>query len=156
MALMSRKVDYALLILAYLQQKAEGACAREVADHYGLSRSFVANILKDLCHREFVVSHRGVKGGYSLQRPAGAISLADLMDALDDPFYLAECNKTPEECGCTLASVCPVRNPIAEVHQRLRNLLRTVTLAELFQGGLPPPDNPLAVTALVSEIGLIR
>src|SRR5260221_11481018 len=97
MALMSRKVDYALLILSHLHGKREGACAREIADRFGLSRSFVANILKDICHKGFVTSHRGVKGGYILQRPAEDVSLADLMDALDDRFHLAEINKIPEE-----------------------------------------------------------
>src|SRR5262245_61511880 len=92
MALMSRKVDYALLILSHLHRKKEGACAREIADRFGLSRSFVANILKEICHRGFVASHRGVKGGYVMCRPAEEISLADLMEALDDPFHLAECS----------------------------------------------------------------
>jgi Rrf2 family protein len=137
MALMSRKVDYALLILAHLAGKPEGACAREIADRYGLSRSFVANILKEICHQGFVTSHRGVKGGYALQRPAEAIRLADVMEALDDPFHLAECTRTPEECGCTLAPVCPIRGPIAEVHHRIRELLRSVTLADLFRSGVP-------------------
>ncbi|MBL8793549.1 MAG: Rrf2 family transcriptional regulator [Planctomycetia bacterium] len=141
MSLMSRKVDYALLILAHLHGQPQGACARVIADHYGLSRSFVANILKEICHRGFVTSHRGVNGGYALQRPAADISLAELMDALDDPFHLAECTKDPQECGCTLLGVCPVRDPIAEVHRRIRDLLRTVTLAELFAAGPPQPQS---------------
>jgi Rrf2 family protein len=145
MALMSRKVDYALLILSHLHRKPEGACAREMADHFGLSRSFVANILKDICHHGFVSSHRGVKGGYVLARSAKAISLADLMDALDDPFHLAECTRPQEECTCTLTAVCPVRDPIAAVHQRIRDLLRTVTLAELFKSDLPQPAQAVQV-----------
>lgn len=142
MALMSRKVDYALLILAHLYHKREGACAREIADRFGLSRSFVANILKDICHKGFVASHRGVKGGYVLRRPAEEVTLADLMEALDDPFRLAECNKTPEECACTLTPICPVRDPITEVHNRIRAVLRGVNLAELFRFGLPLPLAP--------------
>ena len=45
MTLMTRKVDYALLILSYLDRKVEGGCAREIASRYGLSKGFVANIL---------------------------------------------------------------------------------------------------------------
>src|SRR5207249_7549133 len=67
MALLSRKVDYALLILSYLRHRPEGGCARAIADRFGLSRAFVANILKALCQQGFVVSHRGVKGGYVLR-----------------------------------------------------------------------------------------
>src|SRR5207237_6833739 len=83
MTLMSRKVDYALLILSYLDQKREGGCAREIADRYELSKGFVANILKELCHNGFVASHRGVKGGYALRRPAAEVSLAELREALE-------------------------------------------------------------------------
>src|SRR3954452_24331691 len=108
MTLMSRKVDYALLILAYLDSKNEGGCAREIADRYGLSRAFVANILKELCHKGFVASHRGVKGGYVTRRLAEHISLADLMDALDDTFRMAECIQLSPSDGCSLVDICPV------------------------------------------------
>src|SRR5262249_10900897 len=45
MTLMSRKVDYALLILCHLHRLPAGACAREIATRFRLSRAFVANIL---------------------------------------------------------------------------------------------------------------
>src|SRR5688500_12185152 len=99
MSLLNRKIDYALLILCYLHHKPEGGCAREVAGHLGISRPFVANILKDLCQKDFVRSQRGVKGGYYLGEQTAARTLADLMDALDESFRLAECNGTqPEQC----------------------------------------------------------
>ena len=63
MTLLSRKTDYALLILWYLHGHPTGGCARTIAEHFGLSRAFVANILKELCQKGFVGSHRGVNGG---------------------------------------------------------------------------------------------
>ena len=59
-SLLKRKVDYSLLILYYLSQRTAGGCAREIAGRFGLSRGFVANILKELCRKGFVASHRGV------------------------------------------------------------------------------------------------
>jgi Rrf2 family transcriptional regulator, cysteine metabolism repressor len=140
MSLMSRKVDYALLILAYLDQHPEGGCAREIADAYGLNKGFAANILKELCRKGFVVSHRGVKGGYALHRPADEVNLAELMDALEEAFHLAECSQSPASEHCSLTAVCPVKGAIAEVHARIRDVLRGVTLAEVFRPrGTPPP-----------------
>lgn len=135
MTLMSRKVDYALLILNYLDQKDEGAAAREIADHFHLSKGFVANILKELCSKDFVASHRGVKGGYVLAKDLEETSLAELMEALDANVYLAECNKHPEDDVdvCSLTGSCPVKGPIVEVHRRIVDLLKTVTLADLFR-----------------------
>jgi len=132
MTLMSRKVDYALLILSHLHNHPEGACAREIAGRFNLSRAFVANILKLLCQKGLVTSHRGVKGGYFLQRPAEQVHLAELMDALDEPFHLAECSKEHAD-PCAHVGVCTVRGAIGRVHQRIRDVLREVTLAELFR-----------------------
>lgn len=156
MPLLSRKVDYALLIVSYLHHRPEGGSAREIAARFELSRPFVANILKLLCHKGFVVSHRGVKGGYALSRPAAETPLLDLMDALDDPFSLAECNNTATSAFCDHAHLCPVRSGVREVHRRLREVLGTVMLADLFgtaQGEtdvqlgilVPPLERQLAV-----------
>ncbi len=133
MPLLNRKVDYALLILCYLHHKTEGACAREIAARFSLSRPFVANILKDLCQQDYVLSHRGVKGGYLLKPASADHTLADLIDALDDTVQLAECNATPPDGCCDLLDVCPIRTPIAEVHRRIREVLENVKLLDLFQ-----------------------
>jgi Rrf2 family protein len=137
MSLLSRKVDYALLLLCYLHRSSEGGCARIIAERFGLGRPFVANILKELCQQGFVTSQRGVKGGYLLRRPAAAITLAELMDALDDSFHLAECCQEQPALGCTLFGVCPITGPVATVHRRIRDLLGTITLDELFGPAAP-------------------
>jgi Rrf2 family protein len=137
MALLNRKVDYALLILSYLRHTPEGGCARAIATRFGLSRPFVANILKTLCQKGFVASQRGVKGGYLLRAEASGRTLADLMDCLGDTFHLAECNRaSPNEC-CSLFMTCPVKGSVAEVHRRVREVLTQVTLGEMFA---PTPE----------------
>ncbi len=156
MTLMSRKVDYALLILSYLYRKAEGGCAREIADRFALSRPFVANILKELCQQGFVSSHRGVKGGYCLQRRAGDINLAELMQALDESFRFAECCEMAAHEGCTKVDLCPVKQAINEVHGRIREVLRTITLAELFRTPLGPERVQLGLQALAGKTAATR
>jgi Rrf2 family protein len=143
MPLLNRKIDYALLILCYLHHKSAGGCAREIAGRFGISRPFVANILKDLCRRGYVYSHRGVNGGYRLLQQTGEQTLADLIDALDDVVQLAECNTAqPEDC-CSLAAQCPIRAPIAEIHNRIRAVLESVKLLDLFEQSTPPEDQSL-------------
>ena len=132
MALLTRKVDYAILVLSHLHQKPEGGCAREIAARFGLSRAFVANILKELCHKGYVASHRGVKGGYVLLQSADRVNLADFIEAMDDPFHLTVCTEATAGDGCTISAHCPVRAPLAAIHHRIREVLRTVTLADLF------------------------
>ena len=149
MTLLSRKADYALLILSYLYQHKTGGSAKAIAEQFDLSRPFVANILKELCGKGFVTSHRGVKGGYALARDAGTISLAELLEAMEEGFRLTVCNHAggtaaKAEDNCSHAGTCTVKGPMAEVHQRLMGVLRGVTLAELFD----PKAKPSALHAL--------
>src|SRR3954468_8703687 len=141
MTLLNRKVDYALLILSYLHHTQEGGCARAIAERFGLSRPFVANILKELHQKGFVASHRGVKGGTTPARPANTISLAELLETIEDGFRLTMCNPANHHSDeCSLTAVCTVKEPMAEVHRRLIEVLRNVSLAELFGTTLARPS----------------
>jgi Rrf2 family protein len=154
--LLSRKADYALLILSYLHARPEGGTARAIAEKFGLSRPFVANILKELGHAGFVASHRGVKGGYALARDAAGVTLAELLEAIEDGFRLTVCNPgTHDHEDCSLAGTCTLKGAIAEVHHRLIEVLRGVTLADLFDpsGRLPHPSALHALPVLADARG---
>jgi Rrf2 family transcriptional regulator, cysteine metabolism repressor len=138
MTLLSRKADYALLILSHLAESESGGTARGIAEKFGISRAFIANILKELCQKGFVDSHRGVKGGYSLARPAESITLADLLESVEEGFRLTMCSDE-RDAACTFDSVCTVKGPMATVHRRIIDVLRDVTLAELFDPSTPRP-----------------
>jgi Rrf2 family nitric oxide-sensitive transcriptional repressor len=148
--LLSRKADYALLILSYLSEKP--GTARAIAEKFGMrTKHFVANILKELCHRGFVKSHRGVKGGYTLARPTESITLAELLESLEEGFHLAVCttHEPDHEC-CSLASTCTLKGQIAVVHHKLLEVLRGVTLAELFN-----PDGSLSHPSALLSLPLV-
>src|SRR5260370_20172732 len=148
MNLLTRKVDYGLLILSYLHQRPEGGSAREIAAGFGgLSRAFAANILKELCQRGFVASHRGVKGGYVLSRPAEEISLLELMESLDDAVYLTECSKTKVASidECSLLRIWPMRGSMRLVHERIREVLGAVTLADLLRPALRKDEESIGL-----------
>jgi len=159
--LLSRKADYALLILSYLHQKAQGGTARGIAEKLGLKPPFIANILKELCHHGFVSSHRGVKGGYTLARPADTITLAELLESLEEGFRLTVCNPpvlssharrnqsaSQHDHECSHAGGCALKGPLTQVHHRLLEVLRSVTLAELFDpnGSLSQPSALLSLS----------
>ena len=133
MSLISRKVDYAILTLVELSRSGSGASARDLAERHGLSKAFVANILKELCQVGVVESQRGVHGGYRLAKPPGEISVRGLIAALDGDFQFMACAADNEhaEHECGLVNSCPVREPLRRVHDRLLAVLDEVTLADL-------------------------
>ncbi|HVJ82478.1 MAG TPA: Rrf2 family transcriptional regulator [Planctomycetia bacterium] len=131
MSLISRKVDYGILALVHLLRHPESASARELADAYGLSRAFIANILKELCQAGLVESQRGVRGGYRLAKSPAEVTLREVIDRLDGSFQLMACAGHGEIGDCELVGTCPVRRPLAVVHERLMAVLGAVTLEEL-------------------------
>ena len=148
MTLLSRKADYALLILSHLHHSADGGNARTIAERFKLGRPFVANILKELCQKGFVTSTRGVKGGYTLAKPSRSVTLAQLLEAIEDGFQLTVCTDHQTAAPvCDVEHICPVKGPMNEIHQRLMGVLRSVTLAELF--------SPTAEPALIQTLGVL-
>ena len=109
---------------SYLHQRP--GTARAIAEKFGLSRPFVANILKELGQHGFVTSHRGVKGGYALARPAETSRSPSCSKTIEDGFRLTMCNPSRARARTSARSqaVCTLKGPIAEVHQRLLEVLR--------------------------------
>ncbi len=137
MTLLSRKTDYALLIMVYLVNHEGGGSAREIAKKYNRSPSFVANILKELCQKGFLNSQRGVRGGYRLNRSADQISLGELLESLEDGLKLTNCSNHTEEADteCAVENLCPIKGPLREIHRRILGVLRETTLAQIIQTG---------------------
>jgi Rrf2 family protein len=149
MTLLNRKVDYALLILSHLYHATGGESTRTIAESFGLSKPFAANILKELCREGVVTSQRGVKGGYALVPGAAKMSLAELLRRIGEQFELTVCSGEHEAAAsCALESVCPVKSPLAEIHQRVHDVFRNVTLQELFLSNLRPAMASLPVVML--------
>lgn len=138
----SKKADYAIFFMAHLarQSDADGdqpVSAQEFAEHIGLNKSVVANLLKDLAGHGLLRSVRGVHGGYCLARPSHEICLAEILEAVEGPFSLVECAydlgtaKESAECSCALTSFCPSREPLQILHERIVLLMKELTLDEL-------------------------
>ena len=133
----SAKADYA--VRALLQLVAAGADgpvrAEDLAKAQGLPVKFVENILVDLRRAGVVTSRRGADGGYRLARPAGEISLATVIRALDGP--LAEVRGARPEAAVYEGAAIHLQEVWVAVRANMRAVLESVTLAHVVEGKLP-------------------
>ena len=129
---LSKKVDYGLILLSRIGGDSLPASAREIAGRHDLPPPMVANILKQLTAGGLLESTRGAQGGYTLARPMDAISLADVIHALEGPISLVECSRV--DATCRHMDNCPTQDPIQVVHRRLEAFMNEFTLDEI----LPP------------------
>jgi FeS assembly SUF system regulator len=132
---MSKLTDYGTLVMTYLARRPDGVHnAAEIAAATQVALPTVSKILKLLARGELLASHRGTKGGYSLARPPQAISLAEIVDAIEGPIALTECSSTPGLCE--QEDSCSIRPNWMKITQAVRRALQDVTLAEMAQPAL--------------------
>jgi Rrf2 family protein len=141
---LNRKTDYALVALAHLARHAPDAeaatSARAVAEAYGLPAAMLANLLKALHRAGLVASTRGASGGYYLARPAEAITLADVIAAIEDgPVQVALCcadePADSDEClACRIERLCPISGAIKTLNERFAAIFDGLTLQHLLDG----------------------
>lgn len=103
--------------------------ARELAAGTQLPSATVGKVLRGLLDHRLVISHRGMKGGYALARPAREISLAEIIGAFEGPIGFTECNTTPG-C-CDLERSCTVRYNSGVIGKALQHALQGIRLSDL-------------------------
>ncbi len=81
----SQRLDHALRALAELALAPEGETvpARAIADALGLPRRFLEQQMTELARAGLVTCRRGTGGGCALARPAGDITLAEVVVAVE-------------------------------------------------------------------------
>jgi len=130
---LSKLADYGIVLLSYFARGEDGQIhtSRELAEASGLPLPTVGKVLKSLSRGELLVSHRGVKGGYSLARPVKEISITDMVYAVDGPIALTDCSTTaPHECD--LGEKCNVRANWRIINDTVVAALNKLTLSDLI------------------------
>jgi len=134
MVRVTKDADYAIVLLARIAHHAPGEVltARELAEQTGLPNPMVSKILKALTRGDLLISHRGAKGGYSLQKSLDEISVAEVIEVLEGPIALTECwGEGHDGHHCGIEATCPVRSPWSMVNQAIWRTLSSIPLAEM-------------------------
>lgn len=136
----SARVDYgmrALLELAAASARDPHALVKgdALAEAQSVPVKFLEAILRDLRIDGVVESRRGVEGGYRLARPADAITVADVVRALDGPLAAVR-GQRPEDMTYAGAAAHLQEVWIA-ARVAIRSVLEAVTLAQVAEGQLP-------------------
>lgn len=134
---LSKKADYALLALRHMaaQPDRPAVSARELSEAYDLPPELLAKVLQRLVRSRLLTSVQGIRGGYGLARPAGTISVADVIQAIDGPLTVTACSETNH--NCEQYSKCNIRDPLWQIKDRIVSALSATSIAHLASE-LPP------------------
>jgi Rrf2 family protein len=133
---LSARADYALRAAVELAAAADDrVTAEHLAHAQGIPGQFLESILTHLRRGNIVRSQRGPAGGFWLARPAGAISLADIIWAIDGQVPGAG-GERPENVPYQGAAA-PLERVWNALRAHERRVLEAVTLADIISGDVP-------------------
>ena len=129
----SKLTDYGTLIMSQMARHPERIhSANDLAVVLGLGIPTTSKVLKGLARHGLVTGFRGLHGGYSLTRAPQAISVADIVDALEEqPFGLTECSAGTGLCD--IEDNCRIRASWRTINSIVRKALQDVSVASMVQ-----------------------
>jgi Rrf2 family protein len=127
-----RRVDYAVRALSYLAGQPAGKIVSraDIERNQDIPSFYLSKIMKDLVAGGLVQSHIGSKGGFTLAKAAGAISIKDVYETVERPLVLMECLERGVSY-CSYCAVCSQKSIWEEAQMVLAKFLGGVTVAEI-------------------------
>ncbi|OJY65970.1 MAG: AsnC family transcriptional regulator [Sphingobium sp. 66-54] len=131
---LSSLADYAVLMMRTAALHCGGARhnAAALAQEAGIPVPTAQKLASVLGRAGLFKATRGSGGGLKLARPAAAITLADIIEAVDGPILLTACLDADGSDCCALDRPCAIRPHWMGVNRLVREVLSQVTLADLI------------------------
>jgi Rrf2 family protein len=125
----TRQADYALRAMIYLAklEPNQRAATSQIAEEQRIPPSFLAKIISQLSIAGLIHTSRGARGGVSMARTPGEISILEVVEAIDGPIALNECTEDPS--ACPFGEDCPLRPLWCDTQAELVDRLRKTTFA---------------------------
>ncbi|HEX3860854.1 MAG TPA: SUF system Fe-S cluster assembly regulator [Stellaceae bacterium] len=143
MIILSKLADYGVIVATYLAAHPERQeTATAIAAATRLPRATVAKLLKSLAHAGLAAATRGAAGGYRLARRPEAISVAEVVAAIDGDIGMTQCSIHTSDCAHT--TYCPTRPHWAAINQAVGLALSAISLADMI---VPFTFAPVATAA---------
>ena len=136
--LLTRKAWYGLIAVKHLaeQPRQNSFSAKDLANSYGFPQEALAKILQGLARAGLLLSHHGIKGGYTLVRDPDQISVLDVIKASEEAPGDAIHGKRWRH----LESL-PGYHQLHMVSQIVEDALRRVTIADIKEQACSPTDS---------------
>ena len=130
MIILSKLADYGVIVATHLATHPDRqANAAAVAAATRLPQATVAKVLKALARAGLAIATRGAAGGYRLARLPAAISVAEVVAAIDGDIGITECSV--HEAGCEHTTYCPTRPHWGAINRAVGAALSAISLQEM-------------------------
>ena len=123
--------EYGMLGVLYLADKEQGLVTplSEISEAQEIPEKFLAKIFQSLSRTGIVRSHRGVRGGFTLAKDPGEISIKEVLESIHGPYHLVKCM---DDSGiCKKSEYCALKELLQKAEDKLVAILKEHTLSDL-------------------------
>ena len=130
--LITKEIDYGVRIVRALSQR-QRRTARALCEEELIPRQYSYKILKKLEKAGLLHCYRGAAGGYVLAKSAAAITLFDVICAVDDELLLAECLRPGFFCPLNKGNrKCLVHRELTKIQNSIFAVLKSRSFAKIL------------------------
>jgi Rrf2 family protein len=138
----SQTTEYALRVVVYLASLVDRpATIAQIAAATQAPPGYLAKVLRHLAIAQLVRSQRGLHGGSVLARPAGSITVLDVVQAVDPIHRISSC---PLNLKSHEVDLCPLHRRLDHAITLVQDAFKRSPIAELVPprgGGEPFQDS---------------
>jgi Rrf2 family protein len=129
--MLSKTCEYALRAMIYVARRSKNGDMvniREIAEQIGSPELFIGKILQGLSKQGFLQSSKGRKGGFFIDDSKAAVSLADIILAIDGDKIFTGCGVGLDYCS--EKKPCPIHKEYKKVRDGFYDIYKNATLLE--------------------------
>ncbi|MBK7092018.1 MAG: Rrf2 family transcriptional regulator [bacterium] len=123
--------EYGIFGIMYLASQPPGRITplSEISENQKVPEKFLAKIFQSLSRSGLIRSHRGVKGGFTLGKPSHEITIKEVVESIQGPYYISKCLTEPTD-GQSPAMLS-LRKLLEEAQARLLKVFSEHTIKDL-------------------------
>ena len=109
---LTKKTDYCIRVLIYLQKHGGRVKIQDIANSYGISKNHLSVAVNKLAELKYIITTQGPAGGIEFNKAAESKTVGKLVTDIED-FEIVECFD-PKVNTCSLSSNCKLKGMLTK------------------------------------------
>lgn len=127
------ETDYAIRIIDCIARDGNRIGASAISERTGVTLRFSLKILRKLVASEIIRSYKGANGGYVLARTPDKISLGDIIQTIEGPYFINRCLRDGHICNRVGDGFCPYHELFGDISSEVRNRFDSINVADMIR-----------------------
>ena len=126
---LTKSTDFALRTLIYLADCNGLTTLSTLSSRLDVPYNNLTKIVQKLAKCQIVQTEKGKYGGIKLLKSAEDITLREIIELIDGPTLLSECQIDPTNCG--LSCQCKLKGVFGDLQAQINQLFESVKLKDV-------------------------